>query len=103
MSSRLDPLPEAALAAIQDHTVSHVAALALALTDAESFPSLPLPPDVGGLRGFRQAYPRGRNVHLALSIESWSDAACHPKSPMLSPKLKAPIILKLLADLAKWA
>ena len=61
-----DPLPEAALAAIQDHTVSHVAALALALTDAESFPSLPLPPDVGGLRGFRQAYPRGRNVHLAL-------------------------------------
>ena len=30
-----DPLPEAALAAIQGHTVSHVAALALALTDAE--------------------------------------------------------------------
>src|SRR5215212_5846454 len=45
-----------ALAAIQDHPVSHVAALALALTDAESFPSLPLPPDVEALRGFRQAY-----------------------------------------------
>jgi Transglycosylase SLT domain len=63
-----DTLPEAAPSAIQDHIVGHVAAPAsVELTHvAEPFPPLPLPPDVGGLRGFRQPYPRGRNVHLTL-------------------------------------